>query len=941
MTFSRRLARLGAVLSTGLALIISSSPLLAQGTRLRSRGAADTAQAGAGVVSGRLIDQLPVDSVAGALLLLPGVGIAANGSLSVRGSTGGATSLYLDGIPVTAGSRRLGLTPGTNALAEAAVLDGPLTAALGNGEAGAIVLRTRDATGSRVSFESDGPLGAASLGLNRAEADIGVRLTRHLTVFGAGVLQGQKSAEPGFGARNAPVFVHAGLDTTVTVGGSPVDVFNNAMFRGSCDTFAQSDNPTIAANYDQPCHGDRTPLSAQSSHQVLLKAAYGDPGLSLGVLALQQRDQARLFDYRTSFVPSNAFGRSTTSDLVALTLAARLGQSGVLHASLSGQSERLLDGPLSTDGELATRDPGLGFMVGQLGFAYDFTTFPIDEALVDNYRGNIKGSRRSPYDLENTAQYLTGSQYRDDPYGLGGFVERGGPLGRLTLYRERRIVGTADAQWQVGPNSRFRLGGEITRYDVDSYTHQLASQSLSDVWIEQPLALSLYAEDQFQYGPVSFSAGVRADRFDSRAARPYSLDTIASSPTFNTYQPFPRISSYDGTFQGRPLVTFMPDQAHTAVSPRFRLAYALSRGSEFRIGYARQAQIPDFAALYAGINTDLAITNGSSVFATDLGLEKSSLAEVGLRQALGRRTSADFSLYERRLTGAFVTTTSLPDPTRNNSHISVTQLATGQITQSRGAEIRLERRQGTITGFAAYAYQHTTIPAGVTGISVATADDRPHTFSAGLAATVGGTAVFTSLRLASGLPYAGCSGPGSESALSGEACTALGGFGIARLPWVRQLDLRLTQTLHVGGSSLTAYVDARNVLNFRNTHRVFAATGATTSPLDREQAFATDSFGFANIAMANAIYGGDGSVDLTSVAQNHGACAAFVSPSNQPDAPDCIGLIRAEQRWGNGDGTFTLAEQQAASDAAYAVSRGEQFVSGAPRRIRVGIQIGL
>ena len=121
-------------------------------------------------MSGRLIDELPVDSVTGALLFQPGAGVAADGALSLRGSSGGEAATYLDGIPVTPGTRRVRLSPATNSVEDATVLAGPLSAALGNGIAGVVLMRTRSTRGARLSYETDGPTGASSLGLNRVNA---------------------------------------------------------------------------------------------------------------------------------------------------------------------------------------------------------------------------------------------------------------------------------------------------------------------------------------------------------------------------------------------------------------------------------------------------------------------------------------------------------------------------------------------------------------------------------------------------------------------------------------------------------------------------------------------------------------------------------------------------------------------------------------------------
>ena len=550
-------------IAIAIAFIVLPTFIFVSALSAQGRPAAGDTTAAPGVLSGGLVDELPVDSVNGALLLLPGVGPAPNGGLSVRGAGSTETATYLDGIPITPGSRGTRLAPATNSVDEATVLGGPLSAAVGNATAGVILLRTRSTRGARLSYETDSPFGAASLGLNRFEGSFGTRLGR-LAIFAGGAVNGQASAEPGFGARAAPIFVRAGLDTTVTAGLTQVDLFNYAVSRGSCDTFAASANPGIADNFGVPCGGDRTPLSAISNHQILLKADYAANRSTVGVIALRSRDQSRLFDYLTSYLPTNAFGTAGTSDLLGVTLAHRMGGNAVLRASLSRQTDELLSGPLSAAGELATRDPSLGVMFGRMGFQYDFETFPIDSTLVSNYRQNLPGSRRSPYDLENTTQYSTFSQYRSNAYGLTGFAEGGGPVGPLTLHREARTVASAVGDWQVSPNSRFQLGGELTRYDVHQYSHQLTSQAGSDVYIVTPRALSLFAEQVFQYDKAMFSAGVRYERFSSNADRPYALDTVASSATFNTYQPFPRISSYAGTFNGDSLVTSVRDQSHGA-----------------------------------------------------------------------------------------------------------------------------------------------------------------------------------------------------------------------------------------------------------------------------------------------------------------------------------------------------------------------------------------
>ena len=130
------------------------------------------------------------------------------------------------------------------------------------------------------------------------------------------------------------------------------------------------------------------------------------------------------------------------------------------------------------------------------------------------------------------------------------------------------------------------------------------------------------------------------------------------------------------------------------------------------------------------------------------------------------------------------------------------------------------------------------------------------------------------------------------------------------------------------------------MLNFRNVLRVYVVTGTTTSPLEAQTAFSTDSSSFAQEAESIPCTVRMG-VDLTFAGAGTGGCAAWRTRTGQPGAPNCVSLIRAEQRFGNGDGVFDLAEQRSASAAAYAAFHGQQFLTGAPRRVRVGLQIGL
>ena len=936
-------------------------------------------------LDGAAITSLPVDSVAGALLLLPAVSPAQDGGLSLRGGSGAETGTYLDGVPVSPGTRRMRLGIGTNALADARVFQGPLPAWAGNAGAGVVALTTRRAgetMSGGIDFGTDRFAGASKLGLNRLGVSAAGPLSRAARFFVAGVTQGQTSAEFGRDARDVPVFVAAGTDTTVAVpatAGDPlsdttyVDIPALAVFRGDCSTFASSVNPGIADNYGVDCRGDRAPASMRSFYQIGggIDADAGS-GARISVTAFRSRDQARRFDYALLYNPTALFAEQSRSAMYTAALGSAPGAGRSWRLGISRQSDRLLVGPLTVESEAETRNPSAGLFLSGFEFRHDLESFPIDSQLIVNYQRNTLGSRRSPYDLENDDQYRFVDQYRNNAYGVSGFVEGGGPLGAITLLEERRTVAFGDVSWTVSPHSRVTIGGEHVRYGVESYDHQLTSQAGSGIFSENPRRLGLFAEDVIDLGNVRLSLGIRYDRFDSRAARPHALDTIAfvpgtttPNPTFGTYRYFPRVASYglDATFvvNGRTLdlVSFIPDETHSAWSPRLSAELPIGRAA-VRAGYARHALVPDFAALFAGINTDLSITSPTSAFGTDLGLARSSVMELGLRYQFATGTMIDVSAYQRDTDGdAQLTMLAAADPTRRNSSVDLRVIDDMGEARYRGLDARVEHRAGPLFGVFGYAFQHGRTTVGGEGgilpaLSVRTANERPHALSGVLGfdaardpqrrGPLAGSAAWITFRYVSGAPLAACQAAGTAPV--GVPCVVADPLvpvvpsdAGSRLPSFRQIDLRLVRRLSSGRRAVSLYLDVRNLFNTRNLVRVFRSTGETDDPAVRDAYVAQTLAGIDAEAQRNGAATGSGAIDLTFAGQGTAGCATWVSAGGAGLVPNCVALVRAEQRFGNGDGSYELDEQRRAASAAFD-ALGEGGLAGAPRRMRLGIEVG-
>src|SRR5215207_9896623 len=270
-------------------------------------------------IDGEFTNNLPVDRLNGVLQLQPGVVAASpNGNtLSIRGGRTQEAVTYIDGVPVTPGYRgdaRVSsagteISIGTNALEEASVTTGSSSAEFGNAQSGVISIQTKTGGSSfagTVNYETDEPFGANnSLGFNRFTGSLGGPIMRNLTFFVSGALEGQNSVESGFDSERYPLFVQAGIDTTVAVPtalGDPtadttmVDVYNYAVYRGECSDFESSTNPDIANNYGVDCRGIRVPVSARSTYQLTGKLNYSfGTGSRIAFTALASQFQGRSF----------------------------------------------------------------------------------------------------------------------------------------------------------------------------------------------------------------------------------------------------------------------------------------------------------------------------------------------------------------------------------------------------------------------------------------------------------------------------------------------------------------------------------------------------------------------------------------------------------------------------------------------------------------------
>jgi hypothetical protein len=975
-------------------------------------------------IDGEFTSKLPVDRLNAVLTLQPGVVAASpNGNtLSIRGGRTQEAVTYIDGVPVTAGYRgdsRRGsagteISLGTNALEEASVTTGSSSAEFGNAQSGVISVQTKTGGSSytgTLNYETDEPFGANnSLGLNRVTGSIGGPIVRNFTFFVSGALEGQQSVESGFDSQNFPLFLQAGIDTTLAVptalddpsaDTTIVPVYNYAIARGECDEFANSTNPDIANNYGVSCRGIRIPWSGRSTYQLTGKLNYSfGTGSRISLTALTSQFQgrawrenldipARLLTYGVLYDPSNLNGFRNTNNVFTLNWPQNLSRSSeralALETYLSYQQDRTLNGPLTSESELGSRDPFGGFMISPLDFLFNFDNFPLNDELLSNYRQNVLGSRRSPYDLENTAQYALTDEWRNNAYGLYNldefasviFPESGGPASTsrfsqtLVLYKESRYIGKANLDWQFDRYNRLKLGGEFTQYHLDSYSHILDSQAFSDFYREKPIRYNIFAEDRLDLGDVVVVGGLRYDFYDTRARRWNNFPRISTNPAYDPANP-------EAFFTNDSL--FPRDKSHDYLSPHIQVSFPVTERTNFRLSYAHQVQAPDFGVALQGINTDLSTTNTNNFYGADLDFGRTITFEFGVRHAFSDDMVLDVAAYNKdNLSNAAGRLVSRFDPLRgNNQNIRI--ITNADFGNTRGIDLRLDRRFGNLfNGTLAYTFQQakntgsdpdTYLDFGsrvlnqVSGgnqpppqailptdfsrphnLAIAAALNFPNDWQQGsiVGSVLENVGLFATFRYTSGTPYTRCADEADESVVSGDNCDARfpDPLNSSRLPSFKNLDLRLTKGFALGGLDLTGYVEARNVLNFRNIIQVFTTTGDVNNAREEEKNFAADSADYANEADESGALLPDGSIDLRfgGAADPRTGCGSWVEQGGDPASPNCVALIRTEERYGNGDHLFDVDEQRRASDALYYTVRGIHNFTSAPRRMRLGVEV--
>lgn len=704
--------------------------------------------------------QLPVSSLEEAVALSAG----AVGE-SYRGGRLGQESFIIDGLGVKnqldASTGSLGLRIPPDILTEASLITNGFSARYGQALSGMINVVTKDGGNrwsGRAAYESDRPFGQSlDRGLDRVVMEADGPVTGGITALASLDLTGRLDADP----VNAPAPTN------------PLDPRNDNPYMLPHNS---GEEMNFAGKLTIPFGGHET----------------------LRLFGLRSTDQRLLYDpafkYDETFAPGSRTGGT-------------LGSVHLQHTS--GPSARL---PIIADLRVAyfRRE----FLRGQLtdqpdfkfgaftGSQFHFVGEDVARAQdTTDAAGGIAGFGR-PYLSENT------------PWGVPAFFLGGASRGDIAWNRFGELRSQLDVTLGIGSRADLYVGGQVVRQSVHTFQRILGYLPVGDsvpaatASTFSPLAAAGYVETQVRLAELALTAGVRYDRFDTRADLPNR--------------------------------TGGPSQK---INPRIAVSTVL-KGATVVASLGGFTQPPDYQYLVDAAFDDTTRTGRFRQGNPDLGFERSWQYELSVRARPRPGIAVRGGVFVKRLQNLV---SSVPLGTNPDSSF----FGNDDVGTVQGAELQLEREVRNGWGLKlAYSLQRaqatstsafllrrtirvdplthdTTFPAKV---EFPLDYDRRHTVTLVLR---GQTSEHAGPRLLGIRPLAGLEAAMIGRYLSGlpytrrdfGVDTLIGGPNGARLPATSTIDLLVRRPLRIGGLRGSVYFDARNLLNRRNVIAVRRDTG--------------------------------------------------------------------------------------------------------------------
>jgi hypothetical protein len=677
-----------------------------------------------------------------------------------------------------------------------------------------------------------------------------------------------------------------------------------------------------------------------------------------------------------------------------LTLLQSPTQQMALDLRVSYQADRMTEGIVDPEWYLDHAYPEFGFTMDDVRFHVDPNTVRMGLRLFEPGPLELQAGRSGTVFEDSTAVYpgrqedlrdkqtVTGlsDNLRANPYGWYTGYPIGGPANAgLQVRNEDRWQARASLDWQIGRFNRLKLGGEY--FDVDL--------TRSDMWLylgvpninlAAPKRIGAFVQNRLDVGDLVLEAGIRFDYLDPNVEYPRVPGFVGADVPDSMQAGYIRwdsnqqewVPKFDepcgGVTERNPTGTcisnWLPASTKTAWSPRLGASFPVTPTSTFRLSYGSFVQTPAFFGGGAMISDPLAASQAGLWDAgRDVELPETRTFEFGYRQVIGTDFVFDVSAFNRKQQRS-LTFRSLPyeDP-RNPGFIIYQDVLTNlDFTESTGFEVKVDKALSNVfvgslsytyldargTGWDPFTYLDLTGNAKsnlafLTGRPVDPPEvllplesarkhnlaftgslQFPRDYMSGsfVGLLLNDLGVFTVLYARSGQRYTAMGTTGSARLVPPSGGTEpTTSFAAVELPWQLEFDIRISKGFSLGRSlDLSAFVDWRNPFDIARTDFVFAETGGVKN------------------ALAEEIWISEGLTDprLDGDAEIRDFDIAAESPENDFNK---YMLMRAEQRFGNGDGIYTVEEQTEAFSQEYEYSRGEYRLAPSNQSLRLGLRL--
>ena len=838
---------------------------------------------------------------------------------------------------------------------------------------------------------------------NRLEANFGGPITGPLTFFVAGAATGRSffddEGAPGYWVQDktdtcpdAPQFANlctAGAPAIFTLPrGSSTD--------GATDSVAlAAPGFTLSESRVQPYGWNDNYLFTGNLNWQLPRGSR----ITFGYTRNRFQWYVRTFDdiwsfYRADNMDGSVNARNVFNLGTYLTLAQSPTQQIALDVRLSYQTDRLQDGILDPDWFLGHQFPSFGFTFDDAKFHGDPTTRRQGLNLFEPTDLELRALRSGTVFEDSTAMYPgrqedlrakqtvtgIGVNLRANPYGWYNYFPISGPANAgLQIRDENRLQARAALDWQIGRFNRLKFGGEFIDVDL-SRSEMWLYRGVPTVNLAEPRRIGAFLQNRLDVGDLVLEAGIRMDYLDPNVDYPrvpgfeggdvpdslqagyIRWDSKLEEWVPKWDEPCGGVTSDnpDGTC----LSNWIPASNKTEWSPRLGASFPVTPTSTFRLSYGRFVQTPAFfggRAIYTGPTA--AAQAGLWDAGRDVQMPSTRSFEFGYRQLIGQSFVIDISAFNKKQRHA-LTYRSLPYEDPNNAGFIVFQnvLTNLDFTESTGFEVKLDKAIGnTIVGNVAYTFLdargtgwdpwtyrdltsnansnlafQTGRPVDPPEVLLPLESARKHNFAVTgslqlppdyMAGTTAGAifrdlGVFTILYARSGQRFTKLEQTGrTRLAPPSGGNLVESSFGGLTMPWQIEFDLRISKGFSLGrGLNVQAFVDWRNPFDIARTDFVFAETGDLSHELAKEI--------WVNDGMSDPRLDGDTEIRDFDIAAE-----------SAENSYNTFMLMRAEQRFGNGDGIYTVEEQTTAFSQDWEFFRGEQRLAPSNQSLRLGLRL--